>query len=104
MRTKIIDEFTDLPISRQRKFQLRMRRDGRCIACGAPVVWGTRCLEHLIKARERQRGKLGQKKRNQNSLSYRLQADPEAFRRDLEQMRSVLKAQAARLKRRKRTE
>lgn len=30
---KIIDEFTDLPLSRARKRQLRYMRDGRC-GCG----------------------------------------------------------------------
>ncbi len=29
----IHDEFTDLPISSQRRHQLRQRRDGRCIGC-----------------------------------------------------------------------
>src|ERR1035441_10685629 len=32
---KIIkDEFTGLPVSPQRKYQLRMKRDGRCVICG----------------------------------------------------------------------
>lgn len=32
----IEDEFTDLPISRTRKMQLRRKRDGRCYTCGKP--------------------------------------------------------------------
>jgi hypothetical protein len=68
----IKDEFACLPISRQRKFQLRMRRDGRCTICGAPAV-GTRCLQHLIMAREKLRKRLGAKRRYK-SLSYRLQS------------------------------
>ena len=34
MPARIIDEFTDLPISRQRKYQLRMAKQGRCVNCG----------------------------------------------------------------------
>ena len=34
MRKAIKDEFSDLPVSRQRKYQLRMGRDGRCVICG----------------------------------------------------------------------
>jgi len=73
MRKSIKDEFTDLRISRQRKYQLRMLRDKRCTECGEPAVQGSRCLKHLIKARERQRKKRGLKRRYYNTLSYRLQ-------------------------------
>ena len=73
MRKKIQDEFTKMPISRQRKYQLRMKRDGRCTECGAPTVKGSRCLEHLVKARERQRKKHGLKRRYRNTLSYKLE-------------------------------
>jgi hypothetical protein len=74
MRKRIQDEYTDLPISRQRKYQLRMRRDNRCTECGEPAVQGSRCLEHLVKARERQRRKRGLKRRYLNTLSYKLEA------------------------------
>jgi hypothetical protein len=74
MKTQIIDEFTHLKISRQRKYQLRMQRDRRCTECGEPVVEGSRCLKHLIKARERQRKKRGLRRRYYNTLSYKLQA------------------------------
>ncbi len=73
MRRRIVDEFTDLPISRQRKYQLRMARDRRCTECGAQAIQGSRCLKHLVKARERQRKKRGLKRRYYNTLSYRLQ-------------------------------
>ena len=73
MRKRIKDEFTHLKISRQRKYQLRMLRDKRCTECGEPAVQGSRCLKHLIKARERQRKKRGLKRRYYNTLSYRLQ-------------------------------
>jgi hypothetical protein len=74
MRKPIIDEFTALPISRQRKYQLRMQRDQRCSECGEPAMQGSRCVKHLVKARERQRKKRGLKRRYYNTLSYKLQA------------------------------
>ena len=40
--------------------------------CGAPVVLGSRCLKHLVLARERQRQKKGLKRRYWRTLSYRL--------------------------------
>jgi len=73
MRKKIQDEFTRMRVSRQRKYQMRMKRDKRCTECGAPAVHGSRCLEHLVKARERQRKKHGLKRRYKNTLSYRLE-------------------------------
>jgi hypothetical protein len=74
MRKQIQDEFTKLPISRQRKYQLRMQRDRRCTECGEPAIQGSRCLKHLVKARERQRKKRGLKRRYLNTLSYRLES------------------------------
>jgi len=74
MRRPIQDEFTQLPISRQRKYQLRKQREGRCTECGEPAAQGSRCLKHLVKARERQRKKRGLKRRYYNTLSYRLEA------------------------------
>jgi hypothetical protein len=74
MRKPIQDEFTALPISRQRKYQLRMQRDHRCSECGEPAAQGSRCVKHLVKARERQRKKRGLKRRYYNTLSYKLQA------------------------------
>ncbi len=73
MRARIQDEFTQLKISRQRKYQLRMKRDRRCTECGEPAAKGSRCLKHLVKARERQRKKRGLKRRYYGTLSYRLQ-------------------------------
>jgi hypothetical protein len=74
MRKPIQDEFTHLPISRQRKYQLLMQRDKRCSECGEPAAQGSRCVKHLVKARERQRKKRGLKRRYYNTLSYKLQA------------------------------
>lgn len=78
MRRPIQDEFTELPISRQRKYQLRKQRDQRCTECGAPVIRGSRCLKHLIRARERQREKLGLKRRYTRTLSYSLEMSAKA--------------------------
>lgn len=74
MRKCIEDEFTRLPISRQRKYQLRMQRDQRCTECGEPAVLASRCLKHLIKARERQRKNRGLKRRYYGTLSYKLES------------------------------
>ena len=47
-----LDEFTFLPISRQRKWQLRQMAQGGCVLCGQPVVSGHKCLRHMIQSRE----------------------------------------------------
>lgn len=73
MRKRIEDEFTHLAISRQRKYQLRKQRENRCTECGEPAAQGSRCLRHLVKARERQRKKRGLKRRYYNTLSYKLE-------------------------------
>jgi len=75
MGKRIKDEFTRLRISRQYRYQLRMKREKRCIICGEPAVTKWKCLRHMVKARERQRKKLGLKRRLHNALSYRLQRD-----------------------------
>jgi hypothetical protein len=76
VRGKLVrDEFTDLPISRQRKYQLRMQRDKRCHICGEPLVGsGFLCLKHLVEAREWARKRFRRKRRSYNSGSYKLQA------------------------------
>jgi len=70
MRKKIKDEFTDLPVSRQRKYQLRMHRAGCCMICGKKAISSRCCLDHLKTRRERAR-KPGSR-RNYGALSYRL--------------------------------
>jgi hypothetical protein len=73
VRPPIKDEFKDLPISRQRKYQLRMERDRRCIECGKPAAKGLmRCLKHIVRARERARA-TGKWKRRYQTISYRLE-------------------------------
>jgi hypothetical protein len=79
VRRKLIkDEFTDLPISRQRKYQLRMHRDKRCITCGEPALGKWRCLRHLVETRERTRKTLGCKRRCHKAHSYNLEAKAKA--------------------------
>jgi hypothetical protein len=74
MRKPIIDEFTYLNISRQRKYQMRKKRDGRCTQCGAPVLSGARCLKHLVLYREQQRKKQRARRRYDGAMSYRMQS------------------------------
>jgi hypothetical protein len=72
---KIIDKFTNLPVSRQRKYQLRKAAAGRCVICGDEALKPrSLCLEHLIVYRERHRKALGLKRRYLNSMSYTLAA------------------------------
>ena len=46
---------------------------GKLCVRGQAAIQGSRCLKHLIKARERQRTKRGLKRRYYNTLSYRLE-------------------------------
>jgi hypothetical protein len=68
---KIIDEFMDLPISRQRKWQLRRAKEGRCVICGEPIVTAWHCLKHAVAYREWARRYSGSIRRNK-TLTYRL--------------------------------
>ena len=81
MPKAIRDEFADLPVSRQRKYQLRMRRDNRCGLCGEPAVLGRFCLKHGVEHRERVRKRLGLKRRFYGALSYKLEAKARAAAR-----------------------
>jgi hypothetical protein len=81
MPNAIKDEFTDLPVSRQRRYQLRMRRDGRCILCGESAVGAFYCLKHMVKVRERIRRRLGSSKRLKGARSYRLEQKMQSARR-----------------------
>jgi hypothetical protein len=70
-RKKIIDEFTDRPISRQQKWQLRRAKEGRCVICGDKRVTAWHCLKHAIANREWARKYSGSKRRNK-TLTYQL--------------------------------
>lgn len=73
---KILDEFSHLKVSRQRKYQLRMAKRDCCQICGCQSISKTLalCAEHLrahrIRARERARKKHGFIKRYLTSISY----------------------------------
>ena len=71
----IKDEFTALPISRQRKYQLRMQREGRCRTCGEPTSGGHHCLKHLVGCREKSRKRRGSKGRWKHARSYTLEQE-----------------------------
>jgi len=70
-RRKINDEFTDLAISRQQKWQLRRAKEGRCVICGEPKVTAWHCLKHAVANREWARKYSGSVRRNK-TLTYRL--------------------------------
>jgi len=73
-RPRIQDEFTGLPVSRQRKYQLRKLKERRCIICGEPAALSHYCTRHAVAARERQRAGKGRARRYTNSRTYRLEA------------------------------
>jgi hypothetical protein len=49
---KVVAEFTDRPVSKQRKYQLRRERDRKCIICGKRAVLMNRCLKHVVAMRD----------------------------------------------------
>jgi hypothetical protein len=79
-RKKIVDEFTDRPISRQQKWQLRRAKEGRCVICGDKKVTAWHCLKHAIANREWARKYSGSKRRNK-TLTYQLASKAKASAR-----------------------
>ena len=73
MPKRIKDEFSALPVSKQRKYQLRKQRDGRCLLCGKPTLGAQLCLKHWVQKREMHRKYCGITKRLKGARSYRLQ-------------------------------
>ena len=69
----IRDKYTDMALSRQRKYQLRHRDAGLCIKCNNKAVTGGCCLVHAIQNRELMRGRIGSVKRI-SGKTYRLTA------------------------------
>jgi hypothetical protein len=75
MPKAIIDELSSLPVSRQRRYQLRKHRDRKCIRCGQPAAnQGYFCETHRrvhnVLTRELQRRRLDFKHRDFDSESY----------------------------------
>jgi hypothetical protein len=74
VRKVIRDKFSDLPISRQRKWQMRQRAKHKCSLCPAKAVRGhALCVKHLVATRERHQKTMNCKRRNLNALSYKLE-------------------------------
>jgi hypothetical protein len=68
---RILDEFTDLELSRQRKWQLRRAKEGRCIKCGATAAPGSGlCVKHHVQTAlyHHQRNSPGKKPSNSKWL------------------------------------
>jgi hypothetical protein len=75
MPRPINDEITDLSISRQRRYQLRKRRDRKCIRCGQDAVnEGYFCETHRqihnVLTRELRRKRFDSRSRAHDSESY----------------------------------
>jgi len=79
-RKPIQDEFTHLAgtVSRQRIWQLRKYAEGKCVICGAGATTAQHCDAHAQQARvlsrETARNRLGCKRRNLNSRSYKIES------------------------------
>lgn len=74
----IHDRFSNLPLTKQRKWQLRREKENNCIICGEPAVVSRYCLKHAIAVRERQRQRIPcqripRQRRNYGSRTYKLQ-------------------------------
>jgi hypothetical protein len=55
------------PLSRQRKWQIKMMRLGKCQCCGQPRVKSSRyCDKHLAADNQRQKVRYKQKKESSN--------------------------------------
>lgn len=52
---RIQDRFTKLPVSKQRKWQLRQKAKGKCEKCKCDAVDGILCNKHRAKAKKRYR-------------------------------------------------
>lgn len=65
----IRDEFTALPISRQRKWQLRAHRDGLCWLCRAETLGDLRLCDPC---EEKMRVRRGSVRKNSTSKRIRL--------------------------------
>src|SRR5207245_4843139 len=53
-----------------RRYQLRHKQAGLCMACPLPAVSKQFCAKHAVAAREQQRARLKSKRRNLGAASY----------------------------------
>jgi hypothetical protein len=67
-RQPIADEFMDLNVSRQRKWQLRQRKKGLCALCSAKAVHSVLCLKHALLSQDKNRKRRGPKRRYNSKL------------------------------------
>lgn len=67
-RQRIVDEFMDLNVSRQRKWQLRQSKKGLCIVCSERAVAAARCLKHALDFDAMRRKRKASKRRNNSKL------------------------------------
>jgi hypothetical protein len=74
---KISDEFTDLPISRERKRQLRALKKGLCCIAGCDEKLATKvhCLKHAVERREKSRRLRKVTRRWKNAKTYLLEQE-----------------------------
>lgn len=92
-RKDIQDEFTHLPVSRQRKLQMRWKRDGKCIICGKELFSAFHCKKHWKDNNDRSRSskgckthkswskfKDGVKRQTQSQRCYELRMSGVSFR------------------------
>lgn len=72
---KIHDEFTDMPISRERKRQLRALKKGVCCiaGCEEPLATKVHCLKHAVERREKSRSERHVSRRWKNAKTYQLE-------------------------------
>ena len=72
-RPGIEDEFAHLPVSRQRKWQLRQMAKGGCRICGQTAISKGYCLKHLVQERDHSASRFGYQRQNQNCKSRLLE-------------------------------
>ncbi len=71
MGAEIVDEFSvRRDVSKQRRRQLRHKRDGLCLLCPEPAANGSHCARHAVNVREEQRRRQGCGRRNWLAQSY----------------------------------
>ena len=88
MKKRIVEQVSELSVSRQRKWQLRQKEKGLCQNCSKPAAPGSvNCLEHMIDhrvaARRRYDPKRGRTHQYRRTKSYRLAAAVEGDLRHL---------------------
>jgi hypothetical protein len=72
-RPGIVDEFSGLPVSRQRKWQLRQMAKGGCRICGQTAISKGYCLKHLVQERDHSANRFGYQRQNLNCKSRLLE-------------------------------